>query len=115
MIQNVESFIRYFDGIRRRRLNFVLAIPQDQIDWSPHQDGFTCGDILGHLAAVEKITIHTVVLDQWQAYPGHDISLSGDLGEIIGYLETTHVESMLMLATLPDAILSDPRPSITGR
>ena len=115
MIKDINSFIQYFDGIRRRTLNFAKAIPADRIDWSPHEDAFTCGDILRHLAAVETITIHTVVHDHWQAYPGHEKSLAGDPEEIIQYLETNHVDSMGKLRKLPDAALDLPRPDINGR
>jgi uncharacterized damage-inducible protein DinB len=115
MIQNVEGFIRYFDGIRRRTLNFAREIPHERIDWSPQEDTFTCGDILRHLAAVEMITIHAVVHDHWQAYPGHDKDQAANLEEIIKYLEASHADSMSMLRTLPDAALNLPRPAITGR
>lgn len=115
MIKDIDSFIDYFDSIRRRTLNFAQAIPEGFIDWSPKEDTFTCGDILRHLVAVETITIHTVVQDQWQAYPGHDKSLAGNPEEIIHYLEAIHADSMSMLRTLPDTALNLPRPAITGR
>jgi uncharacterized damage-inducible protein DinB len=115
MIQNVDRFIRYFDGIRRRTLNFAQEIPDNRINWSPKEGAFTYGDILRHLAAVERITIHVVVQGRWQAYPGHDKSLANNLEEILSYLEATHAESMGRLHTLPDSGLELPRPAITGR
>jgi len=53
--------------------------------------------ILRHLASVETITIHAVVHDHWQAYPGHNKSLAGDLEGIIHYLDANHDDSMGML------------------
>jgi len=44
MIQSVDTFIKYFGGIRRRTLNFIRAIPDEQIDWSPKDGELTCGD-----------------------------------------------------------------------
>lgn len=114
MIQNVESFIHYFDGIRRRTFNFARVIPPDRIDWSPQERAFTCGDILRHLAAIETITIHVIVHTHWQAYPGHDKSLAADLEEIFNYLEASHVAAMGELRTIPDAVLNQNRPTITG-
>jgi len=32
MLQSVNRFIDYFDGIRRRTLHFIDAIPADRID-----------------------------------------------------------------------------------
>ncbi len=115
MIQSVESYIRYFDGIRRRTLTFARAIPPDRIDWSPQEDAFTFGDILRHLAAVEEITICAVVNKRWKAYPGHALGLASEPEEIIAYLEATHAEAMSMLRALPDTELQKPRTALAGR
>jgi uncharacterized damage-inducible protein DinB len=115
MIQSAESFIRYFDGIRRRTLTFAQTIPAEQIDWSPQAGEFTCGDILRHLAAVEKITIYAVVNKRWAAYPGHDRDLAHGLDEIIHYVAVTHAEAMSLLRALPDSELNQPRTALTGR
>lgn len=115
MINDVESFIAYFNGIRRRTLTFAQAIPSDQINWSPEKDAFTFGDILRHLAAVEKITVSAVVDERWQAYPGHSSDVAQDPNEIIGYLEATHDAAMQMLRTMPDSELQSPRTALTGQ
>ncbi len=115
MIQSVENFIRYFDGIHQRTLNFAQAIPPDKIDWSPQEDEFSYGDILRHLAAIEKITVSAGVDGQWESYPGHGRNLAGSLDEVVGYIETIHTEAMDRLRALPDEQLNQPRPSITGR
>ena len=112
MIQSVESYIRYSDGIRRRTLTFAQAIPVDRIDWSPQEDEFTFGDILRHIAAVEEITVRAVVSRRWKAYPGHAQELAPELNEIIGYLEATHAEATSMLRTLPDTELQHPRTAL---
>jgi uncharacterized damage-inducible protein DinB len=114
MIHSVEEFIQYFDGIRRRTLRFARAIPPDRIDWSPGGEAYTCGDLLRHLVAVEKITICEVADGRWAAYPGHDRDLAGDLEAVIGYLETTHAEAMSRLRALPDSELDQHRAALTG-
>ena len=115
MIQNVESFIQYFEGIRRRTLTFARAIPPEQINWLPQDEEFTFGDILRHLGAVERITIHAVVHNNWEAYPGHDRSLADGLEEVINYLEVTHTRAIEMLRKLPETDLDQPRTAITGQ
>ena len=115
MIQSVESFIRYFTGIRRRTVTFAQAIPADQIDWSPREGEFTCGEILRHLVAIETMTVQVVVDGEWPPYPGHDRSLAARLEEVIATLHSSHVQAMAQLATLPDAELGQPRPAIDRR
>ena len=88
MIESVESYIRYFDGIRRRTLACAQAIPADRIDWSPREDEFTYGDILRHIAAVEEITVCAVVGKRWKAYPGHAQDLAPELEEILVHIRS---------------------------
>jgi uncharacterized damage-inducible protein DinB len=115
VIQNVQSFIRYFDGIRQRTLTFARAVPAQKIDWAPQDGEFTCGDILRHIAAIERITIAEVVGGRWEAYPGHGPRLARDLQAVIAYLESTHAEAMHRLGALPDEGLQKPRAALTGQ
>lgn len=115
MIQSVEDYVRYFDGIRRRTLVFAHAIPAERIDWSPHEDDFSFGDILRHLAAVELITTCAAVSKRWKAYPGHGRDLASEPNEIMAYMEAAHAEATSMLRSLPDTELQQPSTAITGR
>jgi uncharacterized damage-inducible protein DinB len=114
VIRSVVSYIEYFNGIRRRTLTFAHAIPADRVNWSPQGNEFTFGDILRHLAAVEKITIYAVVNKKWKAYPGHAQDLARELQDIVEYLETTHAEATNMLRTLSDTELQQPRTALAG-
>ena len=46
MIQDVNSFIKYFESIRRRTNTFIQALPAAQIDWSPKAGELSCGDLI---------------------------------------------------------------------
>lgn len=113
MIQDTNSFIRYFEGIRRRTLNYVQTIPAGQLDWSPGEDAFSCGDLVRHLAAAERMFTGAAVSGQWR-YPGHERSLAGSLDEVIAHLAAGHAEAMAQLRTLADADLYQPRPTLDG-
>lgn len=113
MIQDIQSFIAYFGGIRRRTNTFIKAIPPDQIDWLPRQNEFTCGDIARHLAAAEKMFVNAVVNEHWE-YEGHDRSLARSLDETLAYLETVHVNTMMLLSTMPDTALYDLYATLNG-
>lgn len=115
MIRDIPSFIRYFDGVRRRTLTFARAIPPERIDWAPRPDEFTFGDLLRHLAAIEKISVQAVVAGRWGAYPGHGPELAPDLEAAIACLQAVHAEAMEQLAALPDEVLRQPRPDLTGQ
>lgn len=113
MIQSVSAFIEYFDGVRRRTSNFIRALPADRIDWSPKEGEWTCGEIVRHLAAAEKMFIGVAVEGRW-GYSGHDESLAGSLDEAVAHLEHCHSEAMAALRGLSDADLYQPRPTLNG-
>ncbi len=113
MIQNTNSFVEYFDSVRRRTMNFIRVIPADRFDWSPRENEFTCRDLVWHLAAAEKMFVGVVMEGQWR-YPGHDQTRASSLDEAIAYLEACHAESMTALRNLNDAELYQPRPSLKG-
>ncbi len=113
MIQSVSAFVDYFEGIRRRTMNYIKAIPADRVDWSPREGELTCGDIARHLAAGEKMFANVVAEGCWK-YVGHDKKIAGSLDEILVYLHACHVESMNVLRAVDDAQLNAPRPSLKG-
>ncbi len=55
MLESVEAFVKYSDGIRRRTLNYIRALPTASLDWSPKPGEFTCRDIICHVAASEMM------------------------------------------------------------
>lgn len=113
MIQSVDSFIEYFDSIRRRTLQYIRTIPADRIDWSPGAGEFTYGVLIRHLAAAESMFVGVVVAERWR-YPGHDHDPADDLEALIAQLETGHAAALNALRTLDDAALNEPRPLLKG-
>jgi uncharacterized damage-inducible protein DinB len=113
VINSTSDFIRYFEGIRRRTLNYLQVLPPDRLDWSPKPGEFTCGDILRHLAAAESMFVGVVIEGRWK-YSGHEASGSQDLDELLRLLETGHLQAMERLGQLADDQLYELRPSIKG-
>ncbi|MDM8519086.1 DinB family protein [Anaerolineales bacterium HSG6] len=113
MIQDTESFIRYFDGIRRRTMKFVQAIPATQINWSSQPNEYTCGDIVRHLAATELMFVQAVLVGSWD-YAGHEQTIANSLEETVSLLESNHTEAMNRLGQLKNSELYRPRPTLNG-
>ena len=113
MLHSVKRFIDYFDGIRRRTLHFIDAIPADRIDWSPSDGEFSFGDLLRHLAATEDMFVGAVVNGKWK-YAGHKIEEKQERDVAIALLKSTHQEAMRRLSILSDSDLDESRPSLNG-
>ncbi len=113
MLQSIESFVDYFEGIRRRTLNYVRIIPADQLGWSPGTGEFTCREIVRHLTAAEQMFVGAVVEGRWR-YAGHTHNSEHGLEGLIADLESGHHAAMAALRALNDTALSEPRPTLNG-
>jgi uncharacterized damage-inducible protein DinB len=108
MIRSTVDFIKYFESIRRRTLNYIRVVPADQLDWSPKEGEFTCADIIRHFAASERMFVGVVVNGRWN-YEGHASNQQQSLDKLVALLESVHVEAMNMLEQLSNDGLNTPR------
>jgi uncharacterized damage-inducible protein DinB len=113
MIHSVDSFIGYFEGIRRRTLNYIRVLPPDRLGWSPRAGEFSCGELVQHLAAAEQMFVGAAVDGRWY-YSGHAVDPQQSLDALIANLVSGHAAGVARLRGLPDAALLDPRPTLEG-
>jgi uncharacterized damage-inducible protein DinB len=113
MLHSVDSFIAYFEGIRRRTLTYIRTLPGDRLGWSPRAGEFTCGEIVRHLAAAEQLFVGVVVEGRWR-YAGHTHDPAQGLDTLLADLEAGHAAAMARLRAMDDAALSEPRPTLDG-
>jgi len=113
MIQTKTDFIKYFESIRRRTLNYIRVIPPDQVNWSPKEGEFNCADIIRHIIEAEKMFVRVAMEGRWN-YKGHEAGPDQSLDALITQLETAHIEAMTKLEGFPDQELNEPRLGPTG-
>jgi len=101
MITSTTGFIKYFEGIRRRTLNYIRVLPPERLAWAPKQGEFTCADIIRHFGVSERMFVRVALEGVWR-YAGHEAEEEQSLEELIVGLETAHRESMEKLAGFPD-------------
>jgi uncharacterized damage-inducible protein DinB len=111
MITSARAFADYFDGVRRRTGGFFAVIPADRVDWAPQAGEYTCGDIVRHVAAAERMFVGAVVDGQWR-YPGHDRAQAPTLEAALAALDAAHAACGPRLRTLDAAALATPRPAL---
>ena len=108
MIQSTTDFIKYFEGVRRRTLNYIRVVPPERLGWAPKSGEFTCADILLHFAASERMFVDVVVDGRWK-YPAHEAQGEQNLEQMITQIESDHIEIMEKLKQFPDQGLIEPR------
>ena len=113
MIDSVEGFANYFEGVRRRTNFYLKTIPPNRLDWSPREGEFTCRAIIDHLAATEKMFVGVFVSSKWK-YDEHAHLGGNTLDALLAELESVHVQTMQKLRAVPNTELNTQRPTLDG-
>jgi DinB family protein len=53
-IENTGLFLEYFDKVHQRTLRVARSIPPDKMEWSYRTGKFTLGDLVRHIATIER-------------------------------------------------------------
>ncbi|MEO0559451.1 MAG: DinB family protein [Bacteroidota bacterium] len=113
-ISRIEPFLRLLSRQRARTLRVFACVPPEQIEWSPAPGRFSFGDLLRHLAGVERFVYAEVALGRPSRYPGHGPELAEGLDATLAFADLLHRETLDALATLTPETLQSKVRSPTG-
>jgi uncharacterized damage-inducible protein DinB len=100
---NAKAFADYWNNIRSRTRRVAACIPPDKIEWAPGPDRWSFGDMIRHLAGIERYMYVENAQRKPNRYPGHGRELADGFDAIMEYEKRLHDESMAILAGLSDA------------
>jgi uncharacterized damage-inducible protein DinB len=102
-ITSIESFLPYLKNIRGRTMRVARVIPPDMIEWTYAPGKFTLGDLLRHIATVERYLWAEIVQGKPPAYHGCGRELAHGHENVLAFLERLHAESVVIFSRLtPD-------------
>lgn len=101
-IQTVDSFLAYLSRIRERTDRVVGLIPPDRLEWRPADGAFSFGDLLRHMAALERHMFAENVRGRPSRYPGHGPDLASGHREVMAFWRRCREESMEIFRQLSD-------------
>jgi uncharacterized damage-inducible protein DinB len=101
-IKTIAPFLKYFDNIRDRTMRVARCIPPDKIDWTYAPGKFTLGDLLRHIAVVERYMFAENIQNHQSRYVTHGSELAADYESILALMQLLHSESMDIFAKLSD-------------
>jgi uncharacterized damage-inducible protein DinB len=93
-IRSGPLFAEYWANFRGRTRRVALVIPPDRLEWSWQPGKWTFGDLLRHLAGIERDMYAENVQGLPSRYPGHGPELAQGLDAVLGYLDRKHAESL---------------------
>jgi len=99
---DLDTFLRYFDKVRERTLRVAACIPEDKFETSATGKGFTFGELLRHLAGLERFMFAENAAGRPSSYPGHDTSLASGREATLAYITRLHEEAMAIFRSIGD-------------
>ncbi|MFZ0800645.1 MAG: DinB family protein [Terriglobales bacterium] len=99
-IQNVDTFLEYLEKVHQRTLRVVRCIPPDKLDWSYAPGKFTLGDLVRHIAAIERHMFAENVQGKPSRYAGCGKELADGYDQVLQFVERIHGESVEIFSRL---------------
>ena len=93
-IENTTTFLDYFEKIRERTKKLIRLIPPDKMDWTYQEGKFTFGDIIRHLATIERYMYAENAQGKPSAYPGCGKELADGYEDVLAFMDKMHEESV---------------------
>jgi uncharacterized damage-inducible protein DinB len=102
-IENLDVFLDYLDKVHQRTMRVVRCIPPDKLDWTFQAGKFTLGDLLRHMAAIERYMFAETIAGKPSRYDGCGKELADGYESVIMLMERMHRESVEIFSRLsPD-------------
>ena len=98
--RSAEDRVRYLGRIRQRTQRVVALVPPDRIEWRPAAGAFSFGDLLRHLAAIDRYTFAENLRGRPSRYPGHGPELADGYEDVMGYWRRLRAESFALIEEL---------------
>ena len=93
------------DSVHGRTWRTVACIAEDDLEWSMAPGRFTTGDIVRHLATIERWMYAESVQGRPSRYAGCGRELANGLSDVVALYDRLHQESRAIFASLTDADL----------
>src|ERR1051326_326692 len=97
-IQNLDTFLDYFDKVHQRTLRVIRCIPPDKIEWSYAPGKFTLGDLVRHIAAINRYMFVENVQGNPSRYAGCGTELADGFDQVVQFFEDRHRESLEIIS-----------------
>lgn len=98
----MNELASYFERIRERTMRVVAYVPPDRIEWTYKPGKFTFGDVMRHLASIERWMYAENALLRPSRYPGHGRELADGYDAVVDYMRRMHAQSMEIFGSLTE-------------
>lgn len=107
-IHSLDTFLAYRDSVHARTRRVILCIPPARLEESLADGKWSCGDVVRHLAAIERFMFAENVHGRPSRYPGHGRELADGCDQVIAFYDRLAAESRALFAALGPEQLQSP-------
>ena len=100
--RTLDSFLDYLDKVHQRTLRVVGCIPPEKLDWTYAPGKFTLGDLVRHIAGIERYMYAENVQGKPSRYPGCGKELADGYDKVVEYFEELHRQSVEIFSRLTE-------------
>lgn len=101
-IRSISSFLAYYEKIRSRTNSVIAVVPPDQLEWTYQPGKYTIGDIIRHIACIERYMYAETVAGRKSSYSGCKLSIAEGYDNVLQLFNSLHEESLSIFSSLSD-------------
>lgn len=105
-IRTVAPFLEYWKSVRGRTKRVIAVIPPDKIEWTYAPGKFTFGDLIRHLATIERYMYAETVQGKQSRYQGCGRELAEGYAGVVAFSDRLDEESVAIFSRLSDEELA---------
>jgi uncharacterized damage-inducible protein DinB len=105
-IRDRTTFLDYHSSFHGRTRRVVMCIPAADLEWAPAPGKFSFGDLVRHLAGIERHMYGETVQGKPSRYSGHGRDIAEGFDDVLAYYDRLHEESRAIFSSLSDEQLA---------
>ena len=113
-ITDIDQFLRYYGKVKARTARLFSFIPPEKIEWTYQEGKFTIGDLIRHLANIERYMYGETVELRSSAYQGCGTEYAEGAEEVFAYYKKMNEESVAIFKNLSPVDLQRKCPTPGG-
>jgi uncharacterized damage-inducible protein DinB len=94
VIQHIDSFLEYYERVRERTRKLVVLIPPEHLEWTYREGRFSIGDLVRHIAAIERWLYAENAEGRPSKYAGCGLELTEGYESMLDYFDEMHRQSV---------------------
>src|SRR5215213_2588561 len=104
-IDDIPTFLDYLTSVHARTRRVIQCVPPELLEWAPAPGKFSFGDVIRHLAGIERFMYAETVHGRPSRYPGHERTLADGYDATLVYYDSLHAEARELYSALtPQAL-----------